>query len=117
MDDLISRESALKAVEEHNIVVKGMRYSKPILLEYRDKLREGTIDIIKNVPSVDAKIVKYGWWKTVGKTACGTVIRECSCCGIKRKGQAKTPYCPYCGARLNPVYVSQVPDQMSLLED
>lgn len=119
MEDLIRREDAIKAIEERDIIIKGMRYSKTIFIDYNKKMRDGMVDILRTVPSVDAKDakdVKHGWWKTIGKTNSGSIIRECSCCGIKRKGQAKTPYCPYCGAELNPCNAKeqQIPGQTSL---
>ena len=108
MEDLISREAALKALEETNIRVKGMRFGKTILAEYSKQIRDGYIDIIRDIPAADANITRYGEWITIGKNDKGTIIRKCSCCGKQRKGFAKTQYCPDCGAvmlRTN-IYIS-----------
>lgn len=115
MDDLISRERALEAIEEKEIIIKGMRYSKLILADYNKKLREGLIDILKEVPSADAKLINRGHWITIGKTPYGSIIRKCSCCGIEKIGKAKSKYCPDCGAELN--VIPQLEGQTSFMED
>lgn len=115
MDDLISRETALKVLEETKVYVSGMRFGKIILKEYVSQVREGYIDILKEVPSADAKLINHGHWITVGKTPYGSIIRKCSCCGVEKIGKAKSKYCPDCGAELN--VVPQLEGQTSFMED
>ena len=100
MNDLISREKALEALEEANTVVKGLRFGKTILAEYARQVREGYIDVVKNVPSEDAEFNKYGAWQTVGKSPSGSIIRKCTYCGKERTGRGKSAYCPDCGAKM-----------------
>ena len=101
MDELISREAALKTLEDAKVYVTGMRFGKTILAEYMRQVREGYIDILKTVPSADASWTRYGSWKTVGKTEHGSIIRECTACGVQKAGRVKSDYCPDCGARIN----------------
>lgn len=100
MDDLISRKKALEALEEANLSVKGFRFGKTILSEYSKQVREGYVDIVRNVPKEDAEMIKYGEWITVGKTEKGSPIRKCSYCKIEKAGRPKSAYCPDCGARM-----------------
>lgn len=100
MDELISREKALKALEDANVAVKGLRFGKTILAEYSKQVREGYIDVLRDIPSEDAEHIRYGSWRTVGKTEHGTIIRECTACGVQKKGGVKSTYCPDCGAKM-----------------
>lgn len=99
-DELISRQRALEALEEANLSVKGFRFGKTILSEYSRQVREGYIDILKNIPKEDAEMNKYGEWIMVGKTEKGTPIRECSYCKTEKAGRPKSKYCPDCGAKM-----------------
>lgn len=100
MDELISRKKALEALEEANLTVKGFRFGKTILSEYSKQVREGYVDIVRNVPKEDAEMIKYGEWVTVGKTEKGSPIRKCSYCKTERAGRPKSVYCPDCGAKM-----------------
>lgn len=80
MDDLISREKALEALEEVKYAI------------------DGCIKKLKKIPSE----TMYGYWRTIGKTPSGSIIRECTCCGVQKTGRAKSAYCPDCGARMLP---------------
>ena len=53
MDDLISREKALEALEEAKYAI------------------DGCIKKLKKIPSE----TMYGAWKTIGKTPSGSIIR------------------------------------------
>lgn len=114
MDDLIRRDDAIRAIEEEDIIVKGMRYSKVIFADYNRKMREGVIDILGSVPSANAKLVETGSWITVGKTKHGSIIRKCSACGVEKAGRVKSKYCPDCGAEINSA--QQVTGQTSLYD-
>lgn len=101
MEDLISREKALKALEQANVRLKGMRFGKIILAEYAKQVREGYIDVINDIPSEDAEMKRFGQWVDVGKTSKGTPIRQCDYCGVEKAGRPKSAYCPDCGARMS----------------
>lgn len=99
--DLISRETALKVLEETKVSVSGMRLGKNILKEYVSQLREGYIDILRNIPKEDADFIHHGGWITVGKSEKGSIIRMCSHCGTERTGISKSKYCRDCGALMD----------------
>ena len=80
MDDLISREKALEALEETKYAI------------------DACIKKVKKIPSE----TKYGSWKTIGKTPSGSIILECTSCGVQKKGRPKSAYCPDCGAKMLP---------------
>lgn len=99
--DLISRETALKVLEEAKVYVSGMRFGKIILKEYVSQVREGYIDILRNIPKEDAEFVHHGGWITIGKSDKGSIIRKCSYCGTERTGISKSKYCRDCGALMD----------------
>lgn len=99
--DLISRETALKALEETKVSVSGMHLGKIILKEYASQVRDGYIDILRNIPKADADLIHHGGWITVGKSEKGSIIRMCSHCGTERTGISKSKYCRDCGALMD----------------
>lgn len=99
-DDLISREKALEALREANVKVSGMRLGKVFLAEYAKQVREGYIDILKEVPAEEAEMVHEGHWINVGKTEKSSPIRKCSYCGVEKTGRPKSKFCPDCGAKM-----------------
>lgn len=99
--DLISRETALKVLEETKVYVSGMRFGKIILKEYISQVREGYIGILRNIPKADADFIHHGGWITVGKSEKGSIIRMCSHCGTERTGISKSKYCRDCGALMD----------------
>lgn len=100
-NDLISREKALEALREANVRVVGMRVGKTILARYAEQVREGYVDILKGVPTEDVKLVPTGYWIERGKTEKGSIIRQCSHCGVTKAGRPLSKYCPDCGAELS----------------
>lgn len=100
VDELISREKALKALQEANVHVTGMRAGKTFLTKYADQVRDGYIDILRGVPAVECEIVHEGCWIDVGKTEKGSPIRRCSYCNTEKAGRPLSAYCPDCGARI-----------------
>lgn len=98
--ELISRERALEALREANVQVKGMRLGKTILAKYAEQVREGYIDILKEVPAVVVEVVHEGYWIDVGKTEKGTPIRRCSYCDTEKAGRPLSAYCPDCGCKM-----------------
>ncbi len=99
--DLISRETALKVLEETKVYVSGMRFGKIILKEYVSQVREGYIDILRNIPKEDAEFIHHGGWIAIGKSEKGSIIRMCSHCGTERTGISKSKYCRDCGALMD----------------
>lgn len=100
MDELISREKALEALQGANVKVTGMRLGKTILAKYAEQVREGYIDILKEVPAEDAEPIRIGHWIGYGKTEKGTPIRGCSWCGVRKAGRPLSKYCPDCGCKM-----------------
>lgn len=94
----ISRDEAISALANNSVVVKGMRFGKLVFAEYTKKVRDGCIDILKDVPDANVVEKRFGEWIEVGKTDKGTPIRMCSNCGIQKAGRPKSKYCPDCGA-------------------
>lgn len=106
MSDLISRSAMLEAIDKRERI---MRKFAPDLQE--DEIRPTLKSIrafIANRPIVDAEPVRHGTWemcrKTIKKyfaTFTGT-YPTCSLCGHAEYGVDKaTPYCPYCGAKMD----------------
>ena len=89
MDDLISRAAAIDAV-----------YYKP---SYKM-----TIEVLKEVPAVDAVPVVHGRWERVGSdgivccSVCGMPLKRTRVCwpdGGSEYYYIASNYCPNCGAR------------------
>lgn len=99
--DLISRETALKALEEVKVYVSEICFGKIILKEYTSQVREGCIDILRNIPKEDAEFIYHGGWITIGKSNKGSIIRKCSYCGTERTNISKSKYCRDCGALMD----------------
>lgn len=113
-DELISRARALVALQDANITVVGMRAGKTILTEYSKQVRDGYIDIVRNVPAAKAEVVRHGEWIYIGETRSGNPIWKCSFCGKKRAGrQAKSAYCRDCGCCMDLGENARLPGQQS----
>lgn len=106
MGDLISRSAMLEALDESERIA---RKRVPDLQD--DELRPTLKSIrkfIANRPAVEAEPVRHGTWemrratlKTDFATMTGT-YPTCSLCGHAEFGVDKaTPYCPYCGAKMD----------------
>lgn len=100
VDELISRERALEALQEANVRVTGMRVGKTILAKYAEQVRDSYIDILREVPAAECEVVHEGYWIDVGETEKGSPIRECSYCGVRKAGRPLSAYCPDCGCHL-----------------
>ena len=79
-NDLISRAAAIDAV-----------YYKP-----NHKM---AIEVLKEVPAVDAVPVVHGRW--VISPGSPWPIRDCSVCGEQQISAYATKYCPNCGAKMD----------------
>ena len=115
MSDYISRDEALKALQDTRIVVTGMRAGKTILTEYAYQCKLQHLRTIIDIPSADVAPVRKGRWITVGKTPNDVIIRKCSACKTARKGGVKSKYCRDCGAYM--VLTDNLDGQLKFLED
>ena len=106
MSDLISRSAMLEALDESERIA---RKRVPDLQD--DEIRptlKSIREFIVNRPIVDAEPVRHGTWemrratlKTDFATLTGT-YPTCNLCGHVEYGVDKsTPYCPYCGAKMD----------------
>ncbi len=84
MNDLISREEAIRAVER-------------VVYDYNP----ATVQLaLLNLPAADAQLVRHGRWIE-------DINDYENCCICSECGQSpdspldETPYCPYCGARMD----------------
>ena len=96
MDEYISREALLKAVEKMD------RLDKETNTQYEyDK--EGYILLIQNAPAADVEEVKHGYWYEIDSdvgwelVGCSVCRKEYSLC----EGEDKPNYCPHCGAKMD----------------
>ena len=84
--DLIRREDALTAIRKE---------MKSAYTAARKQGYKQTIDILKKVPSVQAPEVKHSHWFVASQWWL------CDNCG-GRSGEGRcTPFCPWCGARMD----------------
>ena len=107
MDDLISREAAIKGI--------GV-----LIREYREKGEYATADglilsrryVVKTLPAVDTASVTHGRWveDSDGLPVCSVcdevAMQKLYCDTLHGTWRydvrfVKTPYCPFCGARMD----------------
>ena len=90
MAEYIEREAAIKAMEkaDYTAIADDADSCKA------DYLRE----IIESVPAADVVPVVHGKWMPFHSEAAGD-IQYCSACKIGL--DAKTDYCPHCGAKMD----------------
>lgn len=87
MSDLISRDAAIEAV-----------YYNPY---------STAVGMIKKVPAVDAAPVVHGRWiEKRWFTECDWCVINhralvCTACSVEIADGEETPYCPYCGAKMD----------------
>lgn len=89
MNDLISRQAAIDAIEHAN----GAVY-------WNQTLMENLVSVVKSVPTIDP--VKRGKW--IPRIATGNIaLIECSECQFhypELLGVFSFYYCPHCGAKM-----------------
>ena len=85
MKEYIERETCLK---------ESKKYIKCIIAELYE-----LDERLDEIPVADVALVIHGEWKyyTIGVTS----YRECSVCGENNPSGFKTPYCPWCGAKMD----------------
>ena len=90
MNDLISREEALKVVNAYDY--------RDFTVEQVKTITDGCAEEISRLPAVDAVPVRHGEWKSMGD--CG--VTECSICKWSiEEYVGDYNYCPNCGARMD----------------
>lgn len=84
-DDLISRQAAIKAIENLQDCYNGFSdtYDKACI-----------IGALEDVPSAQ----RTGRW-VVNRDSTGCMYGRCTSCGMKHY-EGRTKYCPNCGARM-----------------
>lgn len=103
MNDLISRDALIKILNGGRSIRTMRGGVSGIWINLLDVIGE-----IERVPAVEAEPVRRGKWemrhktlKTDFATLTGT-YPTCSLCGHAEFGVDKaTPYCPYCGAKMD----------------
>lgn len=97
-DDLISRQAAIDAINEHlEFVTSGLGIDSEVKKIYKIAYNH-TIDVISILPDIQPE-QKIGRWEHDGGHFANRWI--CSQCGYKfyfEKSEAK--YCPNCGAKM-----------------
>lgn len=89
MNDLISRQAVIDAIEHAN----GIVY-------WNQTLMESLVSVVKSVPTIDP--VKHGKWHYTTTDIQGLSMRVCSECGFQYPfALQKFNYCPTCGARMD----------------
>ena len=91
MDDLISRQAAIKAICEHGTELE--RRGITVLSVANHK--QVTVDLLENLPSAERR----GRW-TTERTMEHDGEWYCSVCGYEPTVYEASNYCPNCGARM-----------------
>lgn len=113
MFDYISRDEALKAMQDTRIMVTGMRAGKTILSEYAYQCKMQYLKTLIDIPGIDAEPVKHARQEFVRKAPNGTRIMRCSYCNTERRNPGKSVYCRDCGAKFD---LDELDGQMTYLE-
>lgn len=95
MDDLISRQAAKDAINEHlELVTSGLGNDSEVKKIYKMAYNH-VIDAISILPAIQPK-QKMGEW-VYGEFD----IPHCSICGHDVMPNMVSPYCPNCGAKMS----------------
>lgn len=54
---------------------------------------------VENIPDADAEVVRGQWVDYMPILGAGDLLTRCSVCGLTH--DAKTPFCPSCGAKMD----------------
>ena len=96
MADLISRDTAIKILNDGGISIRTMLCGdNDIWINLMDAIGE-----IERVPAVEAKPVRHGKWINAGHDAF-TQYRRCSSCARLLANAPAYDYCPRCGAKMD----------------
>ena len=92
MSDLISRQAAIDAITDEHIVTNMDSVYDSVL----HRCKRATHRILANLPTIDP--VKHGEWVRNNPL---TDTLSCSVCNYEiPTEELRTPYCPWCGARM-----------------
>ena len=101
MSDLISRQAAIDAVQQHREdVLGGYKYDEGVAFVYA-AAHNHIIRVIKQLPSVE----RHGRWIRTGEDGYCSIC-NCDMPMYKEDWEwryLETPYCPNCGARMEVV--------------
>lgn len=114
MSDYISRDKALKSLQDARIMVTGMRAGKLILSEYAQQCKLQYLKTIIDIPGTDVEPVKHARQELVRTAPNGTRITRCSYCKTERRNAGKSLYCRDCGAKFD---LYELDGQMTYLEE
>lgn len=108
---VIDADTAISLIQEDKIEGKTLDIIKALgdglQAETLNQACDRHIEIISNLPTVEAEPTKHGCWKNVnislvdpdGVSRYGRDGYQCSVCGAETTDI--TPYCPNCGARMD----------------
>ena len=101
MDEYISREAAVRYLEEYS--EKEQNSASPFSMITSSVL--GKVErAISKMPTADVQPVKYGTWILHTKPIVDVDIKlptECSECGFEEFSAEKYNFCPECGAKMS----------------
>lgn len=105
MDDLISRQATIRFIRDKVSLSLFMKRS----VDKADKACMELCEMLdRELPSAEVEPVKHGRWEPVTNGRGGF---ECSIChsyapSYKNGEEHISPYCPYCGAKMEPISAS-----------
>lgn len=114
MSDYISRDEALKVMQEARIMVMGMRVGKTILSEYAYQCKLHYLKTIIDIPRADVEPIRHARQELVRTASNGTRITRCSYCKTERRNAGKSAYCRDCGSKFD---LDELDDQMTYMEN
>ncbi len=92
MAEYIERSKVIELLK--GTEVNGTPYMKRIVKATVDLAIEAISD---DVPAADVEEVKHGQWVFDART----IVPRCSVCGEDAIAETVSPYCPWCGAKLD----------------
>lgn len=101
MSDYISRDMALKDLQDARIMVTGMRVGKTVLSEYAYQCKLQYLKTIIDIPSADVEPVRHARRELVRTAPNKTRITRCSYCKTERRNAGQSAYCRDCGAKFD----------------
>lgn len=104
MDDLISRDALVSAIDAINSTDYGSIFDYNAHREVDKALRD-VLRIVCDAPAIDAEPVRHGEWVDVDYVYFGPKSYVCSLCKddkywMERYHYSKENYCPNCGAKM-----------------
>ena len=103
MTDYIDRQAAIDAVQQHREAVLGsFEYDEGIAIGYA-AAHNHIAEVIERLPSAEVEPIKHGRWVPVTNGRGGF---ECSIChsyapSYQDGVECLSPWCPFCGAKMD----------------